>query len=212
MRANSPAVMTILVINVVMFLLQSVPGVTEALFMFPAAIAAGEWYRLLTAVVLHGGLIHIAMNSYVLYVFGPNVEQTFGTVRFVLMYVIAGFVASALSFAVPPDNASLGASGAIFGLAGILLVYLYRRRRSAFVAQYLRNITFFIVANIVFGFLFPGIDNLAHLGGLIAGILLGLGFDRARAAVAPLAQLLTAGGVLAIGVLLVLLRTTGLIF
>ncbi|MDQ3939727.1 MAG: rhomboid family intramembrane serine protease, partial [Actinomycetota bacterium] len=213
-RANAPAVTTILAINIGMFFLQFFPGVTEALVLDPFAIAQGQWYRLITAVFLHGGLLHLLFNSYVRYMLGPNVEQAFGTARFVVMYLVAGLMGSAFSFAIPPDNRSLGASGAIFGLAGVLLVYLYQRRRSTFVAEYLRNIMFFIVANLVLGFtLLAGVvDNLAHIGGLVAGILLGLGFDRRGTAIKGVTELLAASGVAAVAIALVVLRTTGAIF
>lgn len=215
LQKNAPAVTALLAINIGMFLLQQfIPPLTDRLLMYPPAIAAGEWYRLLTPIILHGSILHVGLNCYVLYAFGPNVEQAFGTVRFVLMYVLAGFLGSAFSFAIPPDSGSLGASGAIFGLAGVLLVYLYRRRRSTFIGQYLRSITFFIVANLVLGLtLLAGVvDNFAHVGGLVGGIILGLGFDQRRASLAPITQALSAGTVLVIGVGLIWLRISGVIF
>ena len=208
MAATAPVVMTILAINVAMYLGQQfVPGLTARLLMWPAGIENGEYWRLITPMFLHGGIFHIFMNSYVLYAFGPNVEQAFGSVKFALMYLAAGFMGNVLSFVIPPDNNSLGASGAVFGLAGILLVYLYRRRRSTFVMQYLRSIAFFIVANVVLGFsiLAGVVDNYAHLGGLFAGIILGLGFDRED----QLKGVTTAASALAVvggGIFLVLTR------
>ncbi|MBW3593976.1 MAG: rhomboid family intramembrane serine protease [Actinobacteria bacterium] len=208
MTAAAPVVTTILGINIAIFLGQQlVPGLTERLLMSPLAIENGQYWRLVTPMFLHGGIFHILMNSYVLYIFGPNVEQAFGSVRFALMYLAAGFMGNVLSFVIPPDNNSLGASGAIFGLAGILFVYLYRRRRSTFIMRYLRSISFFIVANVVLGFtLLAGIvDNFAHLGGLLGGIVLGLGFDRddqMKAVTMALSMLAVVGG----GVFLVLTR------
>lgn len=181
MAATAPVVMTIIGINVVVFILQNlVAGFTDRFAMAPWAIADGEYWRLITPVFLHSQsfIFHIIMNSYILYALGPNVEQAFGSVRFAVMYLVAGFMGNVVSFVMPPDVGSLGASGAVFGIAGVLLVYLFRRRRSAFVAQYLRSILFFIGINLAIGFLFRGIDNWAHIGGLLAGIVLGLGFDR----------------------------------
>lgn len=180
--------------------------VTVALMMSPFAIEAGQWWRLITPVLVHGSILHIFLNMYILYIYGPNVEQTFGTVRFIAIFLITGFTASALSFAVPPDNPSVGASGAIFGVVGALVVYLYKRRRTTFMAQYLRGIGLFIGINILFGFLWPAIDNMAHIGGLVGGALLALGFDRGEGSEArsPLAvQVATALGVIALGLLLV---------
>lgn len=179
MMATSPVVTVILAINVIVFIGQQLfPELTEKLIMDPFLIGAGEYWRLITPVFLHAGVLHIFLNSYILYSLGPNVESAFGSFRFALMYLAAGFLATAASFALPPEVRSLGASGAVFGMAGVLLVYLYRRRKSAFVAQYLRSIMIFIGINLLFGFMFPGIDNVAHIGGLIGGVILGAGFDR----------------------------------
>lgn len=209
MAATSPVVMGILAINVIVFIGQQLfPEITEKLVMDPFLISAGEYWRLITPVFLHAGVLHIFFNSYILYSLGPNVEQAFGSVRFTLMYLAAGFMATAASFALPPEVRSLGASGAVFGMAGVLLIYLYRRRRSAFVAQYLRSILFFIGINLVFGFLFPGIDNVAHIGGLIGGMILGAGFDR-EDQLKSVTQLVALLAVLGVGALLALVKIGG---
>lgn len=208
MQKNAPVVMTILGINIVVFILQNViPGFTERFAMAPWAIADGEYWRLITPVFLHsqGFIFHIIMNSYILYALGPNVEQAFGSVRFAVIYLAAGFMGNVLSFVMPPDVGSLGASGAVFGVAGVLLVYLFRRRRSAFIAQYLRSILLFIGINLAFGFLLRGIDNWAHIGGLMGGILLGLGFDR-NDALKPVTTALATLAVLAGGAFLVVAK------
>lgn len=212
LQATAPATRAIMGVVILVFVLQMATGfgpytpVTGRLMMNPFAIEAGEWWRLLTPVLVHGGLLHIFLNMYILYMYGPNVEQIFGTARFVAIFLITGFTASALSYAVPPDNPSVGASGAIFGIVGALVAYLYRRRTSTVMAQYLRGMGTFIAINIVFGFVFPGIDNMAHLGGLVGGLLLGLGFDRGSGAEARSpagVQVLTAAAVVALGLFLV---------
>jgi membrane associated rhomboid family serine protease len=149
--------------------------------MVPQLVAEGEWYRLITAMFLHASIMHILFNMYALFLFGPTVEQAFGTARFIVMYFVAGLAGSAASFAFPPHVASLGASGAIFGVLGITLVYCYNRRSQTFIRAYLRNLLGLLAINFFIGFL-PGlnIDWVAHLGGLVGGIALGLGFDRAR--------------------------------
>lgn len=209
MRATAPGTIAIIGIVVFVFILQLLVGqeIVHRLALSPSLIDAGEWWRLLTPILVHGGALHLGLNMYILFMYGPNVEQAFGTIRFVLMFLIAGFLGSAFSYAFPPDSASVGASGAIFGVVGVLIVYLYRRRRTSFMAQYLRGMGFFIVANLVFGFLIPGIDNFAHIGGLVGGVLLGLGFDRGTGgeASSPLPlQIATAAGVAALGAVLVL--------
>lgn len=209
MRATAPATMGIIGIVVFGYLMQILVGreVVQTLALSPSHIDAGEWWRLFTPILVHGGVLHLGLNMYILFIYGPNVEQAFGTVRFVVIFLLSALMGSAFSYAFPPETASVGASGAIFGVVGILVVYLYRRRRTSFMAQYLRGMGLFIVANLVFGFLFPGIDNFAHIGGLAGGVLLGLGFDRGTGGEAsspvPL-QIATAAGVAALGAALVL--------
>ena len=210
MRAAAPATMAIIGIDIFVFVLQILVGreVEIELMLVPFLIDQGEWWRLLTPMLVHAGALHLFLNMYILFLYGPNVEQTFGTVRFVLMFLVSGFLGSAFSYAFPPENASVGASGAIFGVVGVLVVYLYRRRSSQFMAQYLRGMGFFIVANLAFGFLFPGIDNFAHIGGLLGGALMGLGFDRGQGTEArsPLAlQIATTLGAVGLGLALVFL-------
>jgi membrane associated rhomboid family serine protease len=185
-RANAPAVFTILVINVAIWIAQNfLPVITQKFASYPPAIADGELWRLFTPMFLHlpfngstFSLLHIGFNSYVLYMYGPNVEQAFGTARFVAMYLVTGFIASAASFTFGACGAaSLGASGAIFGVVGILIVYLFRRRTSAILAGYLRSMMIFVMLNLVIGFTVAGIDNYAHIGGLVGGALLGAGLD-----------------------------------
>lgn len=182
MQATAPATMVIIGIIVFVYVLQILLGgeVVGTLALSPSLIDAGEWWRLLSPILVHGSPLHLFLNMYILFLYGPNVEQAFGSVRFVLMFLLSGLMGSAFSYAFPPDNPSVGASGAIFGVVGILVVYLFKRRRAQFISHYLRGMTFFIVANLIFGFLFPGIDNFAHIGGLVGGALLGLGFDRGQ--------------------------------
>ena len=194
MQANSPVVLTIIVISVIVWILQNLTinnepstNITLRFGSIPPAIAAGEWWRLITPMFLHAplqarlGIIHILFNMYILRIYGPNVEQAFGHIRFIAMYLIAGFTGSAASFVLGGCNLGYGASGAIFGMVGVLLVYLHRRRTSVILAEFQRNLLFFVGINLVFGFVMPGIDNWAHIGGLAGGLALGAGFDRGPA-------------------------------
>ena len=208
MRATAPATMAIIGIVVFVYFLQMLLGgeVIQALALSPSLIDAGEWWRLLTPILVHGGLFHIFMNMFILYLYGPNVEQAFGTVRFVVLFLLSGFLGSAFSYAFPPHGPSVGASGAIFGIVGVLGVYLYNRRRSQFMAQHLRGLVGFLVLNLVLGFVITFIDNFAHIGGLVAGVVLGFAFDRGQGAEArsPLgSQIAGALAVLTLGVVLV---------
>jgi rhomboid protease GluP len=165
--------------------------------------------------VLHGGFLHIFLNMYVLSIFGPIVEQAYKSRPFVLMYVICGFMGSAFSYAFGPcPTLGVGASGAIFGMAGALLVYFWRRRALRSMQPYIRSLLFFIGINLLLGFGFnflPAlgfkIDNLAHLGGLVAGAAVGFGFDLGREHSAALARVVTTIVVVGAGIALVSQRT-----
>ncbi|HQZ84068.1 MAG TPA: rhomboid family intramembrane serine protease [Actinomycetota bacterium] len=124
-----------------------------------------EWYRLMTAVFLHASLLHILFNMYVLVVLGPTLERILGHGRYLVLFLLAGLGGSVASFAFSaPTTRSVGASGAIFGLMGALLVA--GRRLKYDVTQ----VAVLIGINIVIGFLpGAGVDWRAHLGGLVTG-------------------------------------------
>jgi rhomboid protease GluP len=122
-------------------------------------------------VFLHANLIHIAVNSYSLYIIGPQVERSYGHARFAAIYLLSGIAGVIASFAFSPYE-SLGASGALFGLIGAMLPLLYRNRKVLQNTQ--RSIVAVvevIVINLLIG-LIPGIDDWAHGGGLISGLAL----------------------------------------
>jgi rhomboid protease GluP len=215
MAKQAPGVVAILAINVVVFVLQqTVSGLTGQLAMQPVEIARGEWWRLFTPMIVHApnSAFHILMNSLVLFIYGPMVERAFGTARFVVMYVICGFIGSVASFAFgSPIIAGVGASGAIFGIAGVLLVYLYNRRNSSFVYAEMKNLLFFIGLNLILGFVISGIDYWAHIGGLVGGVALGLGFDNERRTTQALPmQIITSLVVFGIGAAIAVYRTNEL--
>jgi membrane associated rhomboid family serine protease len=140
-----------------------------------ADVVAGELYRLLTVTLLHANLIHLGFNMYALYLIGPIVERIWGTRMFGLFYVLTAIAASTASIVFSAGPA-VGASGAIFGLVGVLAAgtrvhhpVLDQRAR-----QIVPQLGFLIVINLVLGFSIGGIDNAAHIGGLIAGVWLGL--------------------------------------
>ena len=140
--------------------------------MLPELVWAGEWWRLISCTFLHGGFMHIAFNMYVLYQIGPAIERIYGAPKFLLLYLATGWTSSLLSLVWSGGN-SVGASGAIFGLAGAFLAISLRRRSywDTFGSQML----VFIAINIAIGFSgsFGNIDNFGHLGGLLGGFLLG---------------------------------------
>lgn len=140
----------------------------------------GEVWRLLTAMFLHIGVMHVMFNSWALYSLGRDVEMFFGFVRFTIIYFCSGlFGGMAFYLLGGPTTAvtvSAGASGAVFGIIGAELAYWLRNREvfGAFGRQRLLNLGTLVMINLVFGFTVPGINNLAHLGGLVSGFLLAL--------------------------------------
>jgi len=137
-----------------------------------ASILQGQYWRLLTPMFLHAGILHLVFNGYFLYRIGPWVERHFGTARFAAIYFLSGIGASLASFALNL-NPAVGASGALFGLIGAMLPMLYiNRDLIANTRSLIGNIIMTIVFNLLIG-LSPGIDNWAHIGGLICGLTLG---------------------------------------
>jgi rhomboid protease GluP len=197
----------ILAINVVVFVVELALGGanSSALIrlgaMVPILVATGEYWRLITAMFLHVGVLHLLLNSYGLYLFGNLIEGVFGSARFVAIYLVTGFFASAASFAFgTPNRIAAGASGAIFGLLGAWLAYNWGRRELFMAQANLRGALILIAINLFLGFQIAGIDNLAHIGGLVAGVLAGLaaeGFGargvRTASRLAGLSLLLLAG-------------------
>ena len=141
-------------------------------------IAAGEYYRLVTCMFLHGGIMHLALNMYALNSIGPLVERVYGRAKYVIIYFISGVISSLLSFQFS-EAISIGASGAIFGLLGTTLVFALMRRKEM-AKGFLRNITSVIIINLFIGFSIPNIDNFGHLGGLIGGVITALVLNLAR--------------------------------
>ncbi len=143
-------------------------------------LAAGQWWRLVSPVLVHDGLLHLAFNMYFLYLVGPLVEQLYGSARFVLLYVLTAATATVGTYLLGGPEPSVGASGALFGLCGVLLVAraLHRPVLGGQQRAILQQIGFLVVLNLAIGFGFNtlggNIDNLAHIGGLIGGLWLGL--------------------------------------
>ena len=135
-------------------------------------IANGQYFRLLTAMFLHGGLMHILFNMYALYALGNFVEEAFGKVGYLIIYFVSGILSTFASYFFSAAI-SVGASGAIFGLLGACLTFaIFKKNKIG--KQFLFDILSVIVLNIVIGISSPDIDNFAHIGGLISGSLISL--------------------------------------
>jgi rhomboid protease GluP len=137
-------------------------------------IAAGEYWRLLTSMFLHIGYAHLFFNGYALIALGTELERMLGWRRFLIVYSLSGLFGSLVSYAFS-TNLAAGASGAIFGLVGALAAFftLHRRHLGAWGQRRLANIVFLVAVNLFLGFTQAGVDNLAHLGGLLSGLGLG---------------------------------------
>lgn len=144
-------------------------------------IAGGEWWRLLSSMFLHAGLIHLGLNSYVLWIFGIEIERQIGRLSTLAVFLVTGVFAGATSYAFADGFAiAVGASGAIFGLVGAFIAYNYLRRHHVMAQARLRGALTMLVINLVIGFSIPAIDWRAHLGGLVAGLVAGFAVDPSR--------------------------------
>jgi len=134
-------------------------------------IIAGQLWRLVTPMLLHGSIFHIGFNMYALIVIGTGLERRFGHWRFLLLYLMGSIAGNVFSFMLSP-NPSLGASTSIFGLLGAEMVFFYQNRElfGKGARRALQNVISVAVVNFVIG-LSPGIDNWGHLGGLIGGLI-----------------------------------------
>lgn len=141
----------------------------------PQLIAEGQWWRLVTSMFLHIGILHLLLNGWALYQLGVLFEVWLGSIRLLLTYFVTGIAAS-LASAFFTQQLSAGASGAIFGLLGALIAFLTRRRGNLVpgARSLLGQLVLWAVINIVYGFNSHVIDNNAHLGGFVTGFLLGL--------------------------------------
>jgi membrane associated rhomboid family serine protease len=145
-------------------------------------IVGGEYWRLLTSIFLHAGLIHLALNGYILWIFGTTMEQDIGRVSTLAVFLVTGVFAAATSFAFAPGFViGVGASGAIFGLVGAFVAHSYLRRSNLLAQARLRSALSLLLINLVFGIVAQGmIDWRAHVGGFVAGIVAGFVVDPSR--------------------------------
>ncbi len=188
-----PLVSFILIaINILLFLFELTQGVsalkpaTVDMIGWGANVAAltltGDAWRLFSSMFLHIGLIHIAFNMYMLFVFGPLVEDRFGSARFALIYLWSGLFGSLVSAVWHASQGQIvvaaGASGALMGISGAYVGHwLVSKARDAVHEELnMKPLAQTIGLNLVLGFINPGVDNACHVGGLISGVVLGIAF------------------------------------
>ena len=174
-----PIVTTFLALNIVIYLLTVLPIVGHSILVAGLGVnylvTDGEWWRLITPMFLHGGIMHILFNMFCLFVFGPELEKIMGKMRFVTLFMLAGILANVATYFIQdPIYQHLGASGAIFGIFGAYGALVYYTKKSM---PELRQIILPIIAiSIVMTFVQPNINVTAHVTGLIVGFLIGLSY------------------------------------
>jgi rhomboid protease GluP len=159
----------IIAINIIIFILCNIfPNFVYATCLLKNI--SGEYYRLITAAFTHYNVLHLFFNMYALYIVGSQIESFFGKRKYLIIYILSCIFSSLMSITFMADNgASIGASGAIFGLFGALLYFGYHYR--LYLGNVMRSqLIPLIILNLIIGFIFSGIDNFAHIGGLIGGI------------------------------------------
>ena len=166
----------LIAINIAMYILSLIIGdnFTASLIFLGAnnrgLVLNGEFYRLITGAFLHGSLIHLGVNMYSLWIIGSQVETYIGKIKYLIIYILSALMGSVFSIVFLENSLSVGASGAIFGLMGSLLYFGYHYRlylSNALTSQLIP----IIILNLTLGFISTGIDNAAHIGGLIGGYL-----------------------------------------
>lgn len=150
-------------------------SLVDAGLVYGPAVAAGEWWRLITSAFLHLSLLHIAFNMYALWLFGPIIEQMYGHLEYAVAYLLCAVGGSVLTILVAPQSAAAGASGAIFGLLG--MAFIVSRRHHVVIGPQTRAVLsqagVLLLINLVITFASPRISWTGHLGGLLVGLVIG---------------------------------------
>lgn len=175
-KSKVPVVTYFLIaLNVFFFLIPILMGnfqlILDMYCVHGPSIRAGQYYRLLSGIFLHANVAHLLFNCYALYVIGSQIENFLGKFKYIIIYLFSGIVGSLFSVIFMGNSGSIGASGAIFGLMGALVYFGYYYR------VYLGNVVKsqiipLILLNLGLGFMMSGIDNAAHIGGLIGGLFI----------------------------------------
>ena len=185
---NAPVTKILIALNVAMYLIGAVQGggltdpgasmvksgsLYERTVLYGPFVAHGDWWRLITSAFLHENLLHIGFNMLALWWIGGPVEQYLGRTRYIGLYLVAGLAGSAGALLQAPLTPTLGASGAIFGILGAMLILEWQAT-----GRLTGNAMTWIVINLVFSFTISNISWGGHVGGLIGGILVTLAYAR----------------------------------
>jgi rhomboid protease GluP len=206
MARTAPATFAFMAIAIGIFVMTRVSGSLESELLlrfaqFNEFVSRGDWYRIFTPVLVHANITHILFNMYALYQLGPAIEARVGIPSYVgLLLAAAGWGGAFAYHLGRPDDALVGASGAIFGLFGLWLHSAFRLRDTAFGRNLLSSLGITLALNMALPFLIPGISWQGHLGGLVAGVLIGELWSRVKRPQRPFAAV----GMAAVAVLAVL--------
>ncbi|HFU77027.1 MAG TPA: rhomboid family intramembrane serine protease [Epsilonproteobacteria bacterium] len=139
----------------------------------PLTVLDGEWWRLFSAMFLHGGMTHLLVNMFSLYLIGRGVELYFNPVGYLSIYLFSGLLGGLASLYMHPASVGIGASGAIFGIFGALAGFFlaHRDKIEAHTKAFMKEFAIIIGINLVLGFSIPSVDVSAHVGGLLVGLL-----------------------------------------
>ncbi|MCA1222753.1 rhomboid family intramembrane serine protease, partial [Streptomyces sp. 8L] len=202
---NTRLVTQILIgVNIAVYLAaQAGSGVANDLALWGFGVADGQWYRLFTSIFDHQEIFHIGFNMLSLWWIGAPLEAALGRLRYTALYLISGLAGSALTYLIAgPGEASLGASGAIFGLFAATAVLVRKLRYD------MRPVLALLAINLFITFFWSGIAWQAHIGGLVAGALMAIGMVHAPRAHRDLVQVATCAGVLVVTIVLIVVRTS----
>ncbi|WP_297687800.1 rhomboid family intramembrane serine protease [uncultured Anaerococcus sp.] len=170
----------LMIINVIVFVLMSLSGGSESienLIKFGAnskiLVGQGDWWRLFTASFIHIGFFHIMFNMYFLYNIGPIFERLYGSVGFLIIYLVCGIFGNLVSYAFGDVyTVSAGASTSLYGLLGIAIGMMLVYRDDAILHSFGASFVSIVVINVIYSFLMPGVGVLGHLGGFVGGFIL----------------------------------------
>ena len=176
-RTYYPVVFTLMVINIVVYILTILPGIGDTIFYggmsINGLIANGEIWRAVTSTFIHAGFLHLLFNMFSLFLFGPELEKIAGKLRFLTIYLMGGIGGSVATFLTQDSfYATVGASGAVFGLFGAYLAILARHHR--YTPQLKQVILPIVVISVILTFLQPNVNAAGHIGGLIGGFIAGI--------------------------------------
>ena len=139
----------------------------------PLTVLHAEWWRLLTAMFLHGGMTHLLMNMFSLYLIGRGAETYFNTKSYITIYIFSGLLGGLVSLYMHPESVGVGASGAIFGVFGALAGFFlaHREKIATHTKAFMKDFAVIIGINLVIGFSIESVDVSAHIGGLMVGFI-----------------------------------------